>query len=116
MKLLLDENLSFRLVAQLDPVFSGSAHVDSVGLHSQADLVIWSFARDEGYAIVSKDDDFRQLALLHGAPPKVIWLSVGNADTNAIASFLNGRRFRIEAFMQDSVESLLILELPERCS
>jgi len=115
-KLLLDENLSFRLVAQLDPVFSGSAHVDSVGLHSQADLVIWSFARDEGYAIVSKDDDFRQLALLHGAPPKVIWLSVGNADTNAIASFLNGRRFRIEAFMQDSVESLLILELPERCS
>jgi predicted nuclease of predicted toxin-antitoxin system len=115
-KLLFDENLSFRLVAQLDPVFSGSAQVDSVGLHSQTDLVIWSYARDEGFAIVSKDDDFRQLAVLHGAPPKVIWLSVGNADTNAIATVINDRRFRIEAFIRDSVESLLILELPERSS
>ena len=27
---------------------------------------------------------FRKLSFLHGAPPKVIWLSVGNAGTEAI--------------------------------
>ena len=62
MKLLLDENLSYRLVAQLASTFPASAHVDSVGLHAEADSVVWNFARDNGFAIVSKDDD----KALHG--------------------------------------------------
>ena len=113
MKLLLDENLSYRLVAQLASAFPGSAHVDSVGLHAQADSAIWNFARDNGFAIVSKDDDFRQLSFLHGAPPKVIWLAVGSATTDTILRILNDKRRTIEAFESDPVESLLILELPE---
>ena len=113
MKLLLDENLSYRLVGQIEAGFPGSAHVDSVGLHAQSDSAIWNFARDNSFAIVSKDDDFRQLSFLHGAPPKVIWLSVGNATTEAIFRILNDRRPAIEAFVGDPVESLLILELPE---
>ena len=62
MKLLHDENLRYRLVAQLSSACPGSAHVDSVGLHRQADSAIWNFARDKGFAIVSKDDD----KALHG--------------------------------------------------
>jgi predicted nuclease of predicted toxin-antitoxin system len=112
-KLLLDENLSFRLGAQLASAFPGSAHVDSVGLHAQADSAIWNFARGNGFAIVSKDDDFRQLSFLHGAPPKVIWLSVGNATTDTILRILNDKSPTIEAFDNDPVESLLILEFPE---
>jgi predicted nuclease of predicted toxin-antitoxin system len=112
-KLLLDENLSYRLVAQLASAFPGSAHVDSVSLHAQADSAIWNFARDNGFAIVSKDDDFRQLSFFHGAPPKVIWLSVGNATTDTILRILNDKRPEIEAFASDPVESLLVLKLPE---
>lgn len=96
MKLLLDENLSFRLVAQLAPAFPDSAHVDSVGLHAQPDSAIWDFARDNGFAIVSKDDDFRHLSFLHGAPPKVIWLSAGNASTDTILRILNDKQAAIE--------------------
>ena len=72
MKLLLDENLSFRLAAQLEPAFPGSVHVDPVGLHAQADSAIWSFARDNSFIIVSKDDDFRQLSFLYDPPP-ILW-------------------------------------------
>jgi predicted nuclease of predicted toxin-antitoxin system len=111
-KLLLDENLSYRLVALLRSAFPDSEHVDLVGLHAQADLAIWDFARDHGFTIVSKDDDFRQLSFLHGAPPKVIWLSVGNATTETILGVLNNRRSLIEGFAQDLEASLLILELP----
>jgi predicted nuclease of predicted toxin-antitoxin system len=85
-KLLLDENLSFRLLGLLDPAFSGSTHVDSVGLHAKADRTIWNFARENGFAIVSKDDDFRHLAFLYGAPPKVILLSVVPARTRSVES------------------------------
>ena len=70
MKLLLDENLSRRLVPALEAAFPGTRHVDEVGLHGEPDSVIWGFAGREGYTLVSKDDDFRQLSLLHGAPPK----------------------------------------------
>ena len=81
-----------------------------VGLHSQSDAAIWEFARDNGFMLVSKDDDFRQLAFIHGAPPKVIWLSVGNRATDAILLLLTEGLSRIEAFAADPEESLLVLE------
>ena len=82
MRLLFDENLSPRLVQAFEPEYPGSAHVCALGLRGATDGVIWDRARQESYAIVSKDNDFRQMSFLHGAPPKVIWLSVGNAGTN----------------------------------
>ncbi len=75
MKLLFDENLSSRLVQALEPEYPGSAHVRALGLGGATDAAIWERARQDAYAIVSKDNDFRQLSFLHGAPPKIIWLS-----------------------------------------
>lgn len=49
------------------------------------DLQIWQYALEHGLTIVSKDNDFRQLSFLYGPPPKVIWLSVGNAGTDIIS-------------------------------
>ncbi len=88
MKLLFDENLSPKLVQALEPEYPGSAHVRTLGLRGATDDTIWERARQEGYAIVSKDNDFRQLSFLYGAPPKVIWLSVGNAGTGGHPSLL----------------------------
>jgi predicted nuclease of predicted toxin-antitoxin system len=112
-KLLFDENLSPRLVHALEPEYPGSAHVRTLGLRGATDEAIWEQARHEGYAIVSKDNDFRQLSFLYGAPPKVIWLSVGNAGTEAIFHFLRSQRAEIQAFEADAEASLLVLPLPE---
>lgn len=70
--LLLDENLSPRLVNCLSSQFPGSIHVRDAGLKGQSDERIWSFAAKNGFIIATKDDDFRSLSLLLGAPPKVI--------------------------------------------
>lgn len=113
MKLLFDENLSPRLVEALDPEHPGSAHVRALGLRGATDAAIWERARQDAYAIVSKDNDFRQLSFLHGAPPKVIWLSVGNAGTEAILRFLRSQRAEIQAFEADAEASLLVLTLAE---
>ena len=109
MKLLFDENLSSRLVQQLARDFPSSAHVDTLGLHGKSDAEVWTYARDHDFVIVSKDDDFRQLSFLHGAPPKVVCLSVGNAVTDAIARLMIDGKGRIEALVADAEESLLIL-------
>jgi predicted nuclease of predicted toxin-antitoxin system len=110
-RLLFDENLSVRLVELLRAAYPDSTHVDLVGLRGRTDTEVWQFAAREQYAIVSKDNDFRQLSFLHGAPPKVVWLSVGNAGTDAIADLLRQRQTDVQAFDASSEESLLVLEL-----
>ena len=112
MKLLFDENLSPRLPERLASEFPGSTHVDEAGLHGHSDVEIWTWARTNGFALVSKDDDFRQLSFLHGAPPKVLWLCVGNAGTAAIVRLLIQERAAIDTFAADREDSLLILPLP----
>ena len=82
MKLLFDENLSRRLVARLATHFPNSVHVTSIDLERATDREVWEFAGAHDYVVVSKDSDFNDLAFMHGRPPKVIWLRVGNASTD----------------------------------
>ena len=109
MKLLFDENVSPRLVGLLVGEYPGSTHVRDAGLKGAADSLIWEYARDHGYAIVSKDDDFRQRSFVEGAPPKLVWLQVGNAGTTAIASLLREEAARLRAFEAEDESSLLIV-------
>ena len=74
MKLLLDENLSPKIARRLQDLFPGSTHVHECGLGASDDEIIWKYAKENGYVIVSKDSDFQNRALLRGAPPKVVWL------------------------------------------
>ncbi len=113
MRLLFDENLSHTLVRRLAPAYPDSAHVRDVGLRGQQDAVVWEYARRQSFAITSKDTDFRDLSFLRGAPPKILWLSVGNAGTEAIARLLEGRRSLIEEFAAAAEDALLVLELPK---
>lgn len=108
MKFLFDEDLSPRLVALGEDYWAGSAQIDSLGMRGASDAEIWAFARERGFTIVSKDDDFRSLALVRGPPPKVVWIQAGNASTARIAEILLSRLLELEAFHQDPVEALLV--------
>lgn len=91
-RLLFDENLSPRLVAWLSDVYHGSAHADEVGLHGRTDREVWEWAREKGFMLVSKDNDFRQLSFFYGPPPKVVWRRIGNAPTRAVSELLRAQR------------------------
>lgn len=69
MSLLFDQNLSRRLVALLAGDYPGSQHVIDAGLIGADDPIVWRYAAANGLAVVSKDADFRHLALVHGPPP-----------------------------------------------
>jgi predicted nuclease of predicted toxin-antitoxin system len=109
LKLLFDENLSSRLVGALADQFPDSSHVNLVGLASATDQEIWAYARDHRFAVISKDDDFRSLSLVNGAPPKVIWLRIGNASTAGIEAFIRSALVKIRTFEISPEESLLVL-------
>lgn len=107
--LLLDENLSPRLVTELSIDYPGTLHVDSVGLHGLPDRDVWEYARDRGLVLVSKDNDFRQLSFLLGAPPKVVWLRIGNAPTRDVLALLRTKREQIVLFVNEEETALLPL-------
>lgn len=110
MKLLFDENLSPRLVAELSTEFPGSTHVHDVGLGSATDSAVWDFARDNGFIIVSKDSDFADLSVLYGAPPKVVWIRRGNCTTAAIAALLRMHVAGLDMMMDRAVDRLYVIE------
>ena len=109
MKLLFDQNLSRYLVTEFQPYFPGSSHVTSLGLAGAADKDIWNFARAAGYAIVSKDADFHHLSFRYGAPPKAVWLKLGNCSTSEISACLSQNREALNAFLHDADSALLVI-------
>ena len=109
MKLLFDQNLSYRLVSALAHFYPESTRVRDVGLDKADDDAVWDYAREQGFAIVSKDSDFRQRSFVHGHPPKVVWIRRGNCSTSEIESLLGDRRDDLLAFEQDEHGSFLAL-------
>ena len=109
MRFLIDENLSPRLVVALSDAFPDSTHVETLQLRGCDDARVCAAARDGGYMVLTKDDDFNARSVLYGAPPKVVHLRVGNADTAAVVALLRQRRADVETFAQDDVTSLLVL-------
>lgn len=109
MTLLLDQNLSPRLVRALAGLFPGSLHVRDVGLAAASDDEVWTYAAERGLTIVSKDAEFHQRSFLFGHPPKVVWIRRGNCSTRDLETLLRARRDELVAFEQDPEGSFLAL-------
>ncbi len=110
MKFLYDQNLSYRLVADLQDLYPNSLHVRDIGMKESDDSDIWDYAAQNGYIIVSKDADFHQQSFMHGHPPKVIWIRVGNCSVDTIISLLRTHHAAILRFEQSETASFFALE------
>jgi predicted nuclease of predicted toxin-antitoxin system len=108
-KLLFDQNLSHWLPANLGDCFPGCAHVREFAFRQAPDSKIWDFAAENGFAIVTKDSDFRQRSFLEGHPPKVLWVGLGNCSTKSIAALLRNRAQEIAGFLANEQQSFLVL-------
>lgn len=109
MKLLFDENLSYRLIKKLKNVLPESIHVNDAGLSSADDQSIWEYAKKNNFLIISKDIDFHQLSFLYGHPPKIIWLRCGNVSTDDIEKIILQNITKIKDFFLDPLASFLAL-------
>lgn len=102
MKLLLDENLSRRLIPQLQVSYPESSQVTLLNLEKATDLEIWEFAKRNSFVIVTKDADFYELSIVNqSALPKVIWIKLPNSNKQQILDLL----LRNKAFIQEQLEN-----------
>ncbi len=109
MRLLFDEQLSEELVALLRDIFPESLHVRQIGLGGAGDEAIWSLAIERGCLLVTKDEDFHRLSVLREAPPKVLWLRLGNCTTHAVAALSRRHSSDIQIFDRQTEARLLEL-------
>lgn len=110
MKLLFDQNLSYKLVRSFSDEFPGSAHVRDLRLASALDIEVWEHAKQFGFTIVSKDTDFSQRGFLFGPPPKVIWIRLGNCSTKEIEDVLRSYSAEIRQFGLDPDSSFFPID------
>ena len=72
MKLLLDQNLSHRLLKPLTTIYPDSSQVGLLSMGDVVDKVIWEYAHDRDFSIVTLEADFHEFSLLWGGPPLII--------------------------------------------
>ena len=73
-------------------LYPASAHVKSLGLLQTSDTLIWSFAQQHGYTIVSKDADLYQRSLVLGTRllrSSFVLLAAFDADARSSVLFLS---------------------------
>lgn len=109
MNLLLDENLSWRLIKKLMDDFHLIVHSNEIIAFNKQpkDWEIWNYAENNNLVIVTNDEDFLRLSQTKGFPPKVILLRVGNAPTNIIANILIQNKAKIEIFISNNEIGIL---------
>lgn len=108
-KLLFDQNLSHKLVRRLADLFPDSTHVREVGLREAEDPVVWEYAKQQEFMIVSKDSDFHQRSFVFGFPPKVVWVRLGNCRTAEVEQVIRKNFDSIKAFAEEEEAAFLVL-------
>ena len=109
MRLLFDEQLSEALAPLLHDLFPDSLHIRMLKAGGGPDAAVWQLAREHDCLLVTKDEDFHRLSVLRGAPPKVVWLRIGNCATEDIARLLRQRAEEIRRFAAQGEETFLEL-------
>ncbi|MEI7869890.1 MAG: DUF5615 family PIN-like protein [Candidatus Methylumidiphilus sp.] len=100
MKLLLDENLSRRVVPFILEVYPDSTQIALLGMQQADDLAVLEYAKQNGFAIVTRDSDYLDLSALRGQPPKIIWLRTGNQSKAAVLNVLLKSKDAIEQALE----------------
>ncbi len=108
MKFLIDENLSEVLVGELVDIAPGSVHVRTAGLGGSSDERLWDAARDGGFTILTRDEDFVRLSIARGYPPKVVHVQLGNCTTRDVIDLVDRKSSQIQEFITSSAAGFLV--------
>jgi predicted nuclease of predicted toxin-antitoxin system len=107
--IIVDNNLPARIAKELNRTFIGSKHVKHLQFEKVDDMTIWNFCKKNNFHIFTKDNDFEDLVLLSGCPPKVIHLVCGNQTTDFISQLIAKRINEIQEFVLNDKENCILI-------
>jgi predicted nuclease of predicted toxin-antitoxin system len=112
MKIVIDQNISFRIVPHINHLFTEVGHVRTLGWTDAPDIIIFRNAKQQGFdAILTLDEDFDNIILENIPPPKILWLRIRNCSTLHLAEIIENKIEIINNFLND--DELYCLEIFE---
>jgi len=115
--------MNFWIDAQISPAFAPwlSARFSvpayplrDLGLRDATDRKIFDAARSTGAVVVlvTKDYDFSELVIRHGAPPQVLWVTCGNTSNVRLRVIFKQLFSQALALLQNGDPIVEIADLP----
>lgn len=85
----LDAQLSPKLAKWIENEFElRCTPIRELNLLKASDEEIFDAARKTNVVVMTKDKDFKELVLRNGAPPQILWVTLGNTSTSALKASL----------------------------
>jgi predicted nuclease of predicted toxin-antitoxin system len=73
-----------------------------LAMETSTDEEIWNYAKKNNCTIVTQDTDFHERSIIHGFPPKIIWLRCGNSSTKNLKKLLTENQEAIKNLESDN--------------
>ncbi len=103
MRVWVDAQLPPRLARRLSTECAVDAlHLQDLGLNCATDVDIFLAAREAGAVVLTKDADFVRLLEQRGAPPQVVWITLGNVTNDALWSAVQLAWTRIRTLLEQN--------------
>lgn len=71
--------------------------------------MVWIYARQNDFTVVSKDADFSEISMELGYPPKLLWLRIKNWSTDQIEELIRSKYPIIAELTGASDRGILVL-------
>lgn len=111
MKLLIDQNISKRIIDSITDIFPGSIHVKNAKLSNFSDLEVWNFAQKNDLILVSTDPEVFDRCVLSSNSPKTIYVVSETITTNKMEWALRINQSSIEKFYNEDPASCLRIQV-----
>lgn len=79
-----------------------ATHLLDVGLLESSDGAIWDYAMSQGAIIVTKDEDFAIRASVSEAPPRIVWIRIGNCSNARLLAWFEQELPAVIAALESS--------------
>lgn len=107
MTIWIDAQLSPSLAKWITDTFGlATLSVRDLGLREAKDFQIFMAARKADAIVLTKDADFQHLLQQHGPPPKVLWITIGNASNQNMRAVL-GKTLESAVKLLEAGESIV---------
>ncbi|HEX4809660.1 MAG TPA: DUF5615 family PIN-like protein [Bryobacteraceae bacterium] len=109
MKVLLDENLSQKIVLQLADLFTQIKHARDLYLKEKPDTNIWKAAKEGGFdLLITTDRDFLQIAAQNEPPPKLVRIEQADVKTAQLAAVRRNNALKVRELLNSKQTTLII--------
>jgi predicted nuclease of predicted toxin-antitoxin system len=111
MKLLIDQNISNRMVNSISDIFPGSKHVLGLSLNDASDTELWEYALENDFALISTEEQMFDRNIVSEKCPKIIYVKGELMNTTKLEWALRVNEEIIHEFMDEGSTWCLQLTL-----